>query len=114
MLDVLNRLADGFVAVPVIDACLRGGVFSALAAGSRSAEELSRELGANEGHLRVALRLLDGLGWVDKLPDGVFRLSPMGEVLISDIPAGLHEMLKSSPREVASPGPSLAALFGHY
>jgi acyl transferase domain-containing protein/acyl carrier protein len=73
MLDVLNRYAHGFVAVPVILACRKGGVFTALEAGPRTAEELGEELGANLGHLQVALRLLESLGWIDRHADGQFE-----------------------------------------
>jgi acyl transferase domain-containing protein len=73
MLDVLNRYAHGFVAVPVILACRKGGVFTALEAGPCTGEELSEELGANLGHLQVALRLLESLGWIDRRADGKFE-----------------------------------------
>jgi len=75
MRDVLNRCAHGFVAVPVILACRRGGVFTALEAGPRTAEKLGKELGANLGHLQVALRLLESLGWIDHRADGQFEAS---------------------------------------
>ncbi len=73
MLDVLNRYAHGFVVVPVVLACRKGGVFAAFEAGPRTAEKLSEELGANLGHLQVALRLLESLGWIDRRADGQFE-----------------------------------------
>jgi acyl transferase domain-containing protein/acyl carrier protein len=73
MLDVLNRYAHGFVVVPVVLACRKGGVFAALEAGPRTAEKLGEELGANLGHLQVALRLLESLGWIDRRADGQFE-----------------------------------------
>ena len=73
MLDVLNRYAHGFVVVPVVLACRKGGVFEALEARPRSAEELAEELGANLGHLQVALRLFESLGWIDRRTDGRFE-----------------------------------------
>jgi acyl transferase domain-containing protein/acyl carrier protein/2-polyprenyl-3-methyl-5-hydroxy-6-metoxy-1,4-benzoquinol methylase len=73
MLDVLNRYAHGFVVVPVVLACRKGGVFAALQAAPRAAEALGKELGANLGHLQVALRLIESLGWIDRRPDGRFE-----------------------------------------
>src|SRR5271170_7607514 len=72
MLDVLNRYAHGFVVVPVVLACRRGGVFAALNAGSHTSEELSQELGANLGHLQVTLRMFESLGWIDCREDRRF------------------------------------------
>jgi len=73
MLDVLNRYAHGFVAVPVVLACRRGGLFSALEKSPQNTAELCDLLSANSGHLQVALRLLESLGWIDREPDGRFR-----------------------------------------
>jgi hypothetical protein len=70
MLDVLNRYAHGFVVVPVVLACRRGGVFSTLQATPLSASELGTVLGANLGHLQVALRLFESLGWIERGADG--------------------------------------------
>ena len=108
MLDVVNRLADGFVAVPVIEACRRCGLFLAMSSGPKSAAALANELHANEGHLRVALRLLEGLGWVDGSVADAFRLSPLGEAQTAAIPSDLDEMLAGLPGDVASGAPGLA------
>lgn len=76
MLGLINRLAHGFVAVPVILACEERGVFSLLdTQGAMEASELIDATGANEGHLHVALRMLEALNWI-KLEDG--RLSVTG------------------------------------
>src|SRR5262245_3336001 len=65
MLEALNRYAHGFITVPVVVACRRRGLFEVLRTrGPIAAGPLARELGANEGHLRVALRLLQSLGWL--------------------------------------------------
>ncbi|HWX42753.1 MAG TPA: hypothetical protein VN345_16495, partial [Blastocatellia bacterium] len=108
MLDVVNRLADGFVAIPVIEACRRCGLFSAMSSGPKSAARLAHEFRANEGHLRVALRLLEGLGWVDGSAADTFRLSPLGEAQTGAIPSDLHEMLAGLPDDVSSGAPGLA------
>jgi hypothetical protein len=94
MLDVLNRYAHGFVVVPVVLACRKGGVSAALEAGPRSAEELADKLGARLGHLQVALRLLESLGWIDRLKDGRFK----GNASLAKqslIPDGLSTLLQA-------------------
>jgi 3-oxoacyl-(acyl-carrier-protein) synthase/acyl carrier protein/GNAT superfamily N-acetyltransferase len=65
MLDVINRLAHGFVAIPVIRACDKRGIFALLEQQrAMTADELSAETNANEGHLRIALRMLESLSWL--------------------------------------------------
>src|SRR4051794_634171 len=64
MLELLNRYAHGYLAVPVILALRRGGLFNRLNESCPSFQELAEELRANAGHLRVALRLLEFLGWI--------------------------------------------------
>jgi acyl transferase domain-containing protein/NAD(P)-dependent dehydrogenase (short-subunit alcohol dehydrogenase family)/acyl carrier protein/ubiquinone/menaquinone biosynthesis C-methylase UbiE/GNAT superfamily N-acetyltransferase len=59
VLEILNSYAHGFVAVPIIDSCRRGGVIEALEAGGQWPP-------CNRGHLTVALRLLESLGWLNE------------------------------------------------
>jgi hypothetical protein len=67
MLDVINGLANGWVATPVIDAFARRRLFEAFAQQPMRIERLVEQYGANEGHLRTALRLLYELGWLDSV-----------------------------------------------
>ena len=67
MLDVINRLANGWVVTPVIDAFARRRLFDAFAQQSMRVETMVRRYRANEGHLRAALRLLYELGWLDNV-----------------------------------------------
>ncbi|HKR62425.1 MAG TPA: beta-ketoacyl synthase N-terminal-like domain-containing protein, partial [Thermoanaerobaculia bacterium] len=67
MLELLNRFGHGVAVIPTIAACCDGGLFDRLAEeGPLDAATLAARIGANEGHLRVALRLLEGLGWVER------------------------------------------------
>ena len=108
MLDVVNRLADGFVSVPVIDACSRGGVFTKLSEEPWDPAALSETLGANEGHLRVALRLLDGLGWVDTEADCIYRLTEAGARSSRHLPGDLTTMLERIAAAVGGDETALA------
>jgi acyl transferase domain-containing protein/enoyl-CoA hydratase/carnithine racemase/acyl carrier protein/NAD(P)-dependent dehydrogenase (short-subunit alcohol dehydrogenase family) len=65
MLEIVNRYAHGLVAVPVIVTLHTRGFFDLLGGGScDSPERLAARLGANEGQLRVALRLLESMRWI--------------------------------------------------
>lgn len=76
MLRLLNRYAHGYVAVPVIVSLRKRGGFDRLAEDS-SCEfaRLVEEMAANAGHLRVALRLLESLGWCAVDEDERIRLT---------------------------------------
>jgi acyl transferase domain-containing protein/acyl carrier protein len=76
MLDVLNRYAHGFVVVAVTLACRRRRVFEALQRSPQTAEELTGALSANSGHLAVALRMFESLGWLDRDADKRYRTTP--------------------------------------
>ena len=60
MLELINRYAHGFVAIPVILACREQGLFELLREPNTT-RGLARRLRANEGHLQLALRLLHSL-----------------------------------------------------
>ena len=65
MLDLINRYAHGFVAIPTILACRERGLFVQLEErGAMTSRQLAQQLEANEGHLCVALRLFQSLGWL--------------------------------------------------
>ena len=75
MLELINRYAHGFVAIPVILACQEKGVFRLLKnENTLTLEQLSKGLGANSGHLQVALRLMESLQWVSCNKEKAFRL----------------------------------------
>lgn len=61
MLEVLNRFAHGFAALPVLQSLKRRGHFP-LSLKPVPFEKICSNWGANSGHLRVAFRLLESLG----------------------------------------------------
>jgi malonyl CoA-acyl carrier protein transacylase len=76
MLEIINRYAHGFVAVPVILACKEKGLFELLQHhGSLSLEQLIERLGANGGHLQVALRMMRSLNWLSRNEVGQYSLT---------------------------------------
>jgi len=78
LLDVVNALATGFVAIPVLQSCARRGLFNLLEKNPGLAgSAIAFHLGGNEGHIRVALRLLYELGCLDGGEEpGGYTLTP--------------------------------------
>ncbi|MBW4594596.1 MAG: SDR family NAD(P)-dependent oxidoreductase [Brasilonema angustatum HA4187-MV1] len=76
MLDIINRYAHGFVAIPIIVACKKNGLFALLQKqGSLNLEQMVKRLNANSGHLQVALRILRSLHWLAVDGDGKYSLT---------------------------------------
>lgn len=89
MLDVINRYLHGFVSVPIILACKKKGLFELLEHHSElTLEQIVELLGANGGHLQVALRMLQSLNWLE--------LNEAGQYSLTD-EAALH---KEIPEEI--------------
>jgi malonyl CoA-acyl carrier protein transacylase/ribosomal protein S18 acetylase RimI-like enzyme/acyl carrier protein len=94
MLDLINRYAHGFVAVPTILACRQQGLFDWLhRAGPLTGAQLAQQLGANEGHLRVALHLLQSLAWLAQDEEGAYTLTAQAE-LARELPADSVDLLR--------------------
>lgn len=93
MLDELNRYAHGYIAVPVILACRRGGLFALLEErGPISVESAADALGANRGYLRIAWRLLRSLGWLEAAGGERFALTDSARTALV-IPDELQTLL---------------------
>src|SRR4028119_151587 len=76
MLDIINRYLHGFVAVPVILACTKKGLFELLEhQGELTLEQIVESLKANGGHLQVALRMMQSLNWLERNEAGQYSLT---------------------------------------
>ncbi len=76
MLDIINRYTHGFVAIPVILACKRKGLFELLQNRKvLTLEQIADYLRANSGHLKVALRLMRSLNWLVQTNTGKYSLT---------------------------------------
>ncbi len=94
MLDVINRYAHGFVAVPVILACKEKGLFAFLKReGFMSIEQIIERLGANGGHLQVALRMMQSLNWLERNDAGEYSLTQESEIH-QQIPKDILELYR--------------------
>ncbi|WP_158929663.1 type I polyketide synthase [Acidisphaera sp. S103] len=103
MLDTLIRYSHGFVAVPVIRAFVRRGVFEQCSHDSVTCTSLAKVLGANTGHLAAAIDLLASLGWLEIAPDGRLILLPGARPdAVPDDLLGAYACDWSSPGSAAS------------
>ena len=102
MLTILNHYQHGFVAIPVVLACKRHGLFEL---GQRSSplpfDVLVKELCANSGHLRVALHMLVSMQWLSHDDDDRYTLTPISE-LHRHIPEDITSLLSFPMHEYIS------------
>lgn len=87
MLEIINRYAHGFVAVPVIIACKEKGFFELfMHRDYLSVEEMVNSLGANRGAFQAALRLFESLNWLAKNELGKYCLTEEASIHYSILP----------------------------
>src|SRR5215831_19563258 len=123
MLETFLRYAQGFVAIPVVVALRKRGLFDLLdRRGPLTVGTLASDLHANEGHLAIALRLVEALGWIGLDAGGRVGLTASA-ALLGSIPhdidaiaggdglesaAGLEPWLDLSARRWNTPHAQLA------
>ena len=96
MLELINRYCHGYVAIPVILACKTQGLFKLLEKkGALSASGIAKRLKANEGHLQVALRLMQSLGWLSCNKAGEYSLTSTAQTH-QHIPEAILEIYQFS------------------
>ncbi|MDQ4010420.1 MAG: methyltransferase [Actinomycetota bacterium] len=87
---VMRELTMGALVSQAISVFARMGVADTLAAGPRDAEEIAGLVGAHDSALYRLLRALGDVGVVAELENRRFALTPLGEVLRSDVPGSLR------------------------
>ena len=93
MLTILNNYSNGYVAIPVILACKKHGLFKILnTSKSYPFNDLVKELHANSGHLRSALQILESLNWVSRNLNDEYLLSPESDIH-QKIPEDIMELM---------------------
>jgi len=104
MLSILNSYCHGYVAYPIIAACVEEGVFDCFEAPKpQSSDYLVKRLGANTGYFNIALHALESLGWIDRVSSG-FRLllfTESGQNRVIDHIQNLLDRWPSSPQTIA-------------
>lgn len=103
MLEILNNYAHGYVAVPVIIACKKHGLFELLDnKKSVGFSVLVKELNANSGHLRVALNMLQSLGWMTRSMQDEYALTHKASIH-AKIPGDITDLLSFPMEEYLKP-----------
>ncbi len=95
MLDVINGFANGWVATPVISSFARHGVFEAMSVRPMTLKKLASRCRGNVGHLRVALRLLYELGWIEWIEPDQYEAAK-GAALAQQLPSDLADLIHLS------------------
>jgi hypothetical protein len=86
----MNQLLCGFQISAAIGAVARLGVADALASAPASSAELAATLGADARSLERTLTALTDVGMFERLPDGRFALTALGETLRADVPGSVR------------------------
>ncbi len=129
MLDIINGLANGWVAAPVISAFARHGLFEVLSVRPIALKKLASRYRGNVGHLHVAARLLYELGWLEwiepdryeatqsavfarQLPNDLMDLVdlPMAESLKAEQPESLLRWLERCGANWSGVEPAVASV----
>jgi len=82
----LYQMAIGHYVSRALDLAARLGIADLLGAGPLPAAELAAKTDTNAAALRRVLRLLASVGVFNEENDGRFALTPLGELLRSDVP----------------------------
>jgi hypothetical protein len=83
---LLMQMAFGKAVTQALSVAARFRIADQLASGPKSAAELAAATGLHAGHLYRVMRALAGLGVFAGDADGKFSLTPMGNLLRSDVP----------------------------
>jgi hypothetical protein len=89
----LHELVKGAFVSQAISVFARLGIADTLATGARDAEEIAEAVGAHGPALYRLLRALGDVGVIAELENRRFALTPLGEMLRSDIPGSLRAMM---------------------
>ncbi|MGA9310659.1 MAG: methyltransferase [Pseudonocardiaceae bacterium] len=84
------QLTMGALVSQAVSVIARLGVADVLAAGPQPVEEIAERVGAHRSALYRVLRALGDVGVVAELENRQFALTPLGELLRSDVPGSLR------------------------
>jgi hypothetical protein len=89
----LTRLANGYWAARAVQVAAKLGLADGLRDGPRAPPDLAAATGAHPDALRRLMRALASLGVLASDPEGRYRLTPMGELLRSDVAGSLRDFV---------------------
>ena len=87
---VLFQMVFGKAVTQALSVVARFGVADHMATGPKTAAELAAATGLNPGHLYRVMRALAGLGVFAADDAGRFALTPVGNLLRSDVPGSMR------------------------
>ena len=87
---VLMQMVFGKAVTQAVSVVARFNLADQMATGPKTAAELANTAGLNEKHLYRVLRALAGLGVLKGDDGGRFALTPVGELLRSDVPGSMR------------------------
>jgi hypothetical protein len=90
--DALMQLMFGRWPADMIALAAELGISDELASGPASAEELAARTATHPDALHRLMRALVSLGVYGQAPGGDFTLTPLGELLRSDLPGSLRQL----------------------
>jgi SAM-dependent methyltransferase len=90
--EVLGQMIFGKCVTMALSVAAKLRIADKVAAGAKSADELGKETQTHGPTLYRVLRALSGLGVFSESADGKFSLTPMGELLRSDVPGSMRGM----------------------
>src|SRR4030095_6516683 len=88
----LTQIMLGSLNAQALYVAAKLGVADALAGGSKSIQDLAKEVGADESSLYRILRALCSLGVFGEQSGRIFHLTPAGHLLRSDVAGSLRDM----------------------
>jgi len=86
LLEALDRLIAGYFVSQAIYVAAKLGIADRLADGPQYADQLARDIGAHDRSLYRLLRALASVGFFAEDVDGRFSLTPLANLLRSDVP----------------------------
>lgn len=89
----LHQLVNGVFVAQAISVFARLGVADALVTGPRDVKEIAEAVGAHGPALYRLLRALGDVGVVTEVENRWFALTPLGELLRSNVPGSLRGMM---------------------
>ena len=99
MLRILNKYEHGFACIPVVAALKSRGFFDLFIDPPLEFEEIVDRLNANSGYLKVALSMLEGLGWVYQGIRHHYSLAKKAKH-VSFVEEGVEELYRWSPDQL--------------
>ena len=80
MFQLIRRYQYGFVCIPVFFACKEKGLFDLVKQKKIIHQQIAKTLGANTGHLQVALKMMQSHGWLSKNEVNEYSLTDNSQI----------------------------------